>query len=106
METTWTKSQKKVAKELYNLAREREYAGLIEQIQSTEITIADDVWRLREMLNRKAREMDEKYIYRYSRIILLFARLVNEGYLHIEELKKLGDEKYRRICQLTETILP
>jgi len=49
METTWTKAQRKFAKELYDLALEREYVALIEQIQSTEITTAVDVWRLHEM---------------------------------------------------------
>ena len=37
----------------------------------------------------KAKEMDERYDYRYSRLIYVFAQLVHAGYLSLEELEVL-----------------
>ena len=98
---SWSKSQKKHARELFDLALEREYKTQIEEINAKEITSRDEVWELRDRLNAKAKEMDEKYDYRYSQLIWVFARLVRDGYLSIEELEPLGEEKYEAIRKMT-----
>ena len=90
---SWSKSQKKHARELFDLALEREYKALIEEINTTKVTSRDEVWELRDRLNRKAKEMDRKYDYRYSQLIFVFADLLREGYLSFEELNVLGEEK-------------
>jgi len=94
----WLKSQRKYARELFDLAQEREYKALIEEINALQITSPDDVWELRDRLNQKAKEMDRKYDYRYSQLILVIAQLVVEGYLSFEELRVLGEEK----CSMIE----
>lgn len=99
MNKTWTKSQKRHANELFELARDREYAALIEEINSLHISSPDEVWILRERLNKKAREMDRKYDYRYSQLIWVFAQLLREGYLTEDELRVLGEEKMNAIIQ-------
>jgi len=90
---SWSKSQKKHAKELFDLALEREYKALIEEINLVKVESRDEVWELRERLNRKAKEMDRKYDYRYSQLIFVFAQLLREGYLTEDELSVLGEEK-------------
>ncbi|MCD6211937.1 MAG: hypothetical protein J7J02_03040 [Sulfurovum sp.] len=90
---SWSKSQKKHARELFDLALEREYKELIEEINTTKITSRDEVWELRDRLNQKAKEMDRRYDYRYSQLIFVFADLLREGYLSLEELNVLGEEK-------------
>jgi hypothetical protein len=99
MSKMWTKSQKKHARELFDLARDREYAALIEEINSLRISSPDEVWELRNRLNKKAKEMDEKYDYRYSQLIWVFAQLLREGYLTKDELRVLGEEKMNEIIQ-------
>ena len=90
---SWSKSQKKHARELFDLALEREYKALIEEINLVKVESRDEVWELRERLNRKAKEMDRKYDYRYSQLIFVFAQLLREGYLTEDELSVLGEEK-------------
>ena len=97
MEEKWTKSQKVHARELFDLALEREYKALIEEINTTKVASRDEVWELRDSLNRKAKEMDRKYDYRYSQLIFVFADLLREGYLSLEELNVLGEEKLSEI---------
>jgi len=101
MNETWSKSQKKRARELFDLARNREYAALYEEINSLQVTTPDEVWKFRERLNRKAREMDRKYDYRYSQLLFVFAELVNGGYLALDELSVLGAEKWGAIKTMT-----
>ena len=46
------------------------------------------------------RVRDEKYDYRYSVLILTFARLLREGWLQEAELSGLGPEKIEKIKAL------
>ena len=94
---SWSKSQKKHAKELFDLALEREYKALIEEINLVKVESRDEVWELRERLNRKAKEMDRKYDYRYSQLIFVFAQLLREEYLTEDELSVLGEGKLDKI---------
>jgi hypothetical protein len=48
------------------------------------------------------REIDNKYDYRYSVLILVFARLMKDGWLMIDDLKGLGQEKIDRIVSLVD----
>ena len=99
---SWTKSQKQRARELFDLALDREYKSLIEEINALGIESRDEVWELRDRLNQKAKEMDRKYDYRYSQLIFVFSQLVREEYLSLKELKALGEEKYKMIRNLVE----
>ncbi|MEA3433537.1 MAG: hypothetical protein U9R13_03055 [Campylobacterota bacterium] len=97
MEEKWTKSQKVHARKLFDLALEREYDTLIAEINKSEIKTRDDVWELYEMLGKKRKELNGKYDYRYSQLIFVFAQLVRGGYLTLEELEPIGEEKLNQI---------
>ncbi|MFT7824438.1 MAG: hypothetical protein ABXS92_06705 [Sulfurimonas sp.] len=97
MEEKWTKAQKGHARELFDLALEREYDELIKSINDTRIETPDDVWELYDMLGKKRKELNGKYDYRYSQLIFVFAQLVRGGYLSLEELKPIGEEKQKSI---------
>ena len=60
---------------------------------------ADDgaVWRLHDYLSEKRKEVDQKYDYRYSVLMLVFHRLVFEGWLKEDELEGVGSEKVEMI---------
>jgi len=97
---SWSKSQKKHARELFDLALEREYKALMEEINAFQVESRDEVWELRDRLNSKAKEMDRKYDYRYSQLIFVFAQLLREGYLTEDELCVLGEEKSDEIKKI------
>ncbi|MCD6212612.1 MAG: hypothetical protein J7J02_06480 [Sulfurovum sp.] len=69
---SWSKSEKINARKLFDRAREREYKVL----------------------------MDERYDYRYSRLIYVFAQLAHAGYLSLEELEVLKEDKVDTIKRL------
>ena len=98
----WTKSEKKIAKRAFDLARDRAYEELIDMINSKDINSPNQIWELRDFLNKKAKEFDNKFDYRYSLLLLLFMQYINEGLLKIEELEGLSDDKIDLIRDITE----
>jgi len=97
MEKKWTKSQKVHARRLFDLALSREYAILISTINSMEIKTRDEVWELYAILRKKRKELNNKYDYRYSQLIFVFAQLVRGGYLSLDELEPISKEKQKQI---------
>jgi hypothetical protein len=104
LHNNWTKAEKQIAKKVFNLAKSRAYQNLIDTINSKVINSQNQVWELRDLLNRKAKEFDEKFDYRYSQLLILFIRYINEGLLSIEELEGLSEDKIYIIRDITEPL--
>ena len=82
----WSKSEKKIAKEAFEKAYERECSYLAGRIRekANNIRKSDDIWELHDFLTEKRKEVDEKYDYRYSVLDFVFARLTKEGWLEYD----------------------
>jgi len=89
----WSKKEKEIARELFSLALKRDYERLIKDIRRITPKKPEDVWRLKDFLNNKAKEFDRVYRYRYSDLLETFAEFVSKGLLGIEELQRLDKEK-------------
>lgn len=98
----WSKAEKKVAQAAFETAYKREIDALIEDVREKASTIAalDDIWRLHDFLSAKRHEIDGKYDYRYSVLIFVFAGLVKEGWLHLDELEGLDQGKLTKVAAL------
>ena len=98
----WSKPEKKIARIAFDKAYQRECSNLIEKIRTKarEITEPDNIWRFHDFLTEKRDEIDEKYDYRYSVLVLVFARLINDGWLDFDDLKGLAENKIDRIESL------
>jgi hypothetical protein len=99
----WSKTEKKIAEAAYAKAYEREIEALIREVRegASAITEPDDVWRLHDFLSAKRHEIDGKYDYRYSVLIFVFAQLIQEGWLHLDELEGLETEKLAKVAAMT-----
>ena len=60
---------------------------------------AQVVWRLEEYLRARRREIDQRYDFRYSVLMLLFAALYHEGLVTDEDLAGLREDKLTWIKQ-------
>jgi hypothetical protein len=98
----WSKTEKKIARAAFEKAYQRECSDLIEKIHTKagEITEPDNIWHFHDFLTEKRDEIDEKYDYRYSKLILVFARLVKDGWLNFNDLIGLTENKIDRIESL------
>jgi Photoprotection regulator fluorescence recovery protein len=103
LNTDWSDVEKNVAQTAFNKAYERELGGLMQTVRegSTQIEKPEDLWRLHDLLSAKRHEIDGKYDYRYSALMFVFAGLVKEGWLTIEELDGLESSKLAKIAALS-----
>ena len=99
MEYNWSKKEKKIVRQAFDRAYEREMRHLAEKVRE----MLDDnedaraVWRILDILQEEAKETDFKYDFRYSILILIFARLLREGWLMLEDLEGISEEKIEKI---------
>lgn len=59
-----------------------------------------EIWPIQEYLERKQREIDRKYDYRYSQLPLVFARLIREGRVQQTQLAGLSEQKLAYIGRI------
>ena len=99
----WSKTEKEIAQQAFNKAYEREVQALVQKVRENAGAIAtlDDLWRLHDFLSARRHDLDGKYDYRYSVLIFVFAQLVREGWLGLEELEGLKPEKLAKIKAIT-----
>lgn len=102
-DTQWSKTEQEVAKAAFDKAYEREISALATEVhrQADAITQLDDIWVLHDFLSARRHDIDGKYDYRYSVLIFVFARLLKEGWLRIEELEGLDKEKLKKVTALS-----
>lgn len=96
---TWSKGEKTIARRAYEQAYDRELTALADEVRRSaqQITEPQHVWALHDFLTRKRKEIDQKYDYRYSQLVFVFARLIRDGWLSEDELAGLGEDKLARI---------
>ena len=91
----WSSAEKKIARAAFDAALERERAAVRRELEGILLSSPDStqIWHARDYLNEKAHEIDAKYDYRYSVLIHVFAQLVAQGWLTLDELAGLHSEK-------------
>ena len=100
----FSKTEKKLARALFDLAKKRDYEKLKNDINSFQVNTPQDIWELREFLNNKAKEFDKKYDYRYSILEEVFSYFIVEDLLKVEELKELSTSHQEKIISLVKNI--
>jgi len=101
-EIDWSTTEQELAQAAFNRAYEREIQALIDAVNKRAGTITDlsEMWHLHDFLSAKRHEVDGKYDYRYPVLIFVFARLVKEGWLHLNELEGLAADKLAKVNAL------
>jgi hypothetical protein len=101
-EAEWTDIEKKIARTAFEQAYDREIKALLKQVQSEAETLTElgDLWQLHDFLSARRHEIEGKYDYRYSGLLFVFAGLVKEGWLRINELEGLDKTKLSKVAAL------
>jgi len=102
-EMKWTNEEKKIARKAFDNAYNREMKEikslLLEKLSS--IKTDSDLWEIEEFLDARRKVVDAKYDYRYSQLIVVFSRLLSEGYLIEEDIAELNEDKRELIKKLS-----
>ena len=98
---TWSKAEKKIEKEAFDKAYQRENKTLIKEIKAYKLEQPEDIWSLSEMLKKREKEINNIYDYRYSQLTIVFGMLIKRGFLSIDELDGLSADKLEQIQKIT-----
>ncbi|HQM99882.1 MAG TPA: hypothetical protein PLL36_02345 [Candidatus Hydrogenedentes bacterium] len=92
---TWSKADKKCARVAFDAAYERECASILAELRKRVDAIrdSDDIWGINDYLWRKRREIGDKYDFRGSVLADVLVRLMREGWITLDELQGLSEEK-------------
>ncbi len=103
IETDWSEVEKQVAQNAFKQAYSRETKTLVSEIRDKvgEVTEIQDIWMLHDFLSARRHEIDGKYEDSYSAFIFVFARLVKEKWLTLDELSGLQADKRAKIAALS-----
>jgi Photoprotection regulator fluorescence recovery protein len=98
-EETWTATEQKTARRAFDKAFERNCARITAEARRMLKNVAapSDIWRVQEYLSEHRKTLDGIYDYRYSHLLLVFSRLMRDGWLTEADLAGLQREKISRI---------
>lgn len=95
----WSKKEKDIARRAFEMALEREGLELLSRLKEMANTAEnrEDVWQIHDFLTKRRKGIDQKYDFRYSVLINVFGRLIREGWIGIDELQGLDEDKIAKI---------
>ena len=96
----WTNAEKKIARLAFDTAVSEELNSLISEFKRRAAATkeAADLWEIRDWLNNRQGEIDHEYDYRYSQLIVVFARLVEKDKIKMYQLSGLSEDKMSSIA--------
>lgn len=99
----WTIQEQHIAEQAFNRAYAREVKALTDLVRerAKTVTSIQDIWQLHDFLSARRHEIDGKYDYNYPILMFVFANLIKDGWLALEELEGLGSDKLAKINALT-----
>lgn len=104
-EIKWSQTEKKIARRIFDLAFQREMDSIKQNLYEKVANLKEnsDVWKLHDYLTDCRYDIDKKYDYRYSRLLIVFGVLYAQGFLNDDDIKDFRQEKIDFIKRISET---
>lgn len=95
----WTDQEQAVARDAFELAYGRSTVALIEAVRRQVDTLqtVDALWQLHDFLSIQRHVIEGRFDFRSDGILFVFASLVKEGLLQVDELAGLDEEKLTKV---------
>jgi hypothetical protein len=95
----WTDHEQAIAKQAFDSAYGRAIAGLTETLRERVMALkgAEDVWQLHDFLSIQRHSIEGHFDFRLDGILFVFASLVKDKLLTLDELAGLEAEKLAKI---------
>jgi hypothetical protein len=99
---TWSPSEKKIARRAFDAALDAALTKLLAEFKAraARATSASEMWDVEDYLREQRKHIDVTFDYRYSRLPLVFAAAIGDGYMEEASLAGLADEKLEDIRRL------
>lgn len=91
----WSHAERAVARRAFDEALETALGKVMAEFKARAAAAQTpaDLWSMEEYLREVRREIDWTFDYRYSRLLMVFALLIRQGYLDESRLAGLAEEK-------------
>jgi hypothetical protein len=95
----WSPSEKKIARKVFDAALGLALARAVDEFKQKAAAVSspDAMWDLEDYLHEQRKRINEIFDYRYSRLIVVFARLLHDGLVGQEQLAGLAEDKLEAI---------
>jgi hypothetical protein len=95
LDLKWHEREKKIARRVFESALQRELGEAMAEFKEKAAKAAkpEDMWAVEGWLSRRRRDIDTKYDFRYSQLVIVFGKLLSEGRITEQQLEGLGQEK-------------
>lgn len=98
----WSAAEQVVAREAFERAYGRAVEKLVATVRSRagELHSADSVWQLHDFLSIERHTIEGRFDFRFEGLLFVFASLVKDQLLQVEELSGLESEKLAKITAM------
>ena len=94
-EMHWSSKERTIARRAFDRALHRELDATIQEAKqmAKRIKKPEELWELERHLTQRRKEIDRKYDFKYSVVLLVLGELVRAGNIDLDELRGLSDDK-------------
>ena len=98
----WSAAEQAIAREAFNRAYGRAIEQLVRDVQQRAgcLSSADTIWALHDFLSIERHTIEGRFDFRIEGILFIFASLVKESLLQLDELTGLDTEKLAKIAAM------
>lgn len=98
----WSEAEQAIAKQAFDRAYGRAIEQLIQTIQhrSSALSSAEAVWELHDFLSIERHTVEGRFDFRLEGILFVFASLVKDDLLQLDELQGLTADKLAKIAAM------
>lgn len=98
----WSDSEKRIARRVFDTVLQRELSEVMAEFKrlAAAAKVPEDMWAIGQILTAARRDIDSKYDYRYSQLVVVFGRLLREGHIQERDLHGLTEEKLEYIRKI------
>lgn len=98
----WTETEQSVAREAFSRAYARAVERLVAMVRSKagELSTAESVWQFHDFLSIERHTIEGRFDFQFEGLLFVFASLVKDHLLLIDELSGLDAEKLAKIAAM------
>jgi hypothetical protein len=99
----WTDLEQGIARQAFDAAYGRAVAGLISavQVQVEQLSGAESIWQLHDFLSIQRHEIEGRFDFRLPGLLFVFASLVKDGLICLDDLDGLDPDKLAKILAMS-----
>ncbi|MEB3332484.1 MAG: hypothetical protein VKI83_08340 [Synechococcaceae cyanobacterium] len=98
----WTVEEQTLAQAVFDRAMARHVQTLIDELRARaeQLSTPDEIWQLHDFLSIRRHEIEGRFDLRLSGLLFVFADLVRDGLVSLEELQGFSADKRAKITAM------